>query len=56
MWRLKIKEGGNDPYLYSTNNFLGRQTWEFDPNAGTDEERDEVEEVRLNFYNNRFNI
>ncbi|TYJ31466.1 hypothetical protein E1A91_A06G200500v1 [Gossypium mustelinum] len=56
MWRLKIGEGGNDPYLYSTNNFLGRQTWEFDPNAGTAEERDEVEEARLNFYNNRYNV
>ncbi|XP_052885391.1 beta-amyrin synthase-like [Gossypium arboreum] len=56
MWRLKIGEGGNDPYLYSTNNFLGRQTWEFDPNAGTAEERAEVEEARLNFYNNRYNV
>ncbi|KAK5826744.1 hypothetical protein PVK06_021673 [Gossypium arboreum] len=41
---------------FSTNNFLGRQTWEFDPNAGTAEERDEVEEARLNFYNNRYNV
>ncbi|XP_052488681.1 lupeol synthase isoform X5 [Gossypium raimondii] len=56
MWRLKIGEGGNDPYLYSTNNFLGRQTWEFDPSAGTAEERAEVEEARLNFYNNRYNV
>ncbi|TYI78653.1 hypothetical protein E1A91_D06G227900v1 [Gossypium mustelinum] len=56
MWRLKIGEGGNDPYLYSTNNFLGRQTWEFDPNAGIAEERAEVEEARLNFYNNRYNV
>ncbi|MFQ6644242.1 hypothetical protein Gotur_018567 [Gossypium turneri] len=56
MWRLKIGEGSNDPYLYSTNNFLGRQTWEFDPNAGTAEERAEVEEARLNFYNNRYNF
>ncbi|KAG8489951.1 hypothetical protein CXB51_016051 [Gossypium anomalum] len=56
MWRLKIGEGGNDPYLYSTNNFLGRQTWEFDPNIGIAEERAEVEEARLNFYNNRYNV
>ncbi|CAM8927405.1 unnamed protein product [Rhodiola kirilowii] len=27
MWKLKIAEGGNDPYLYSTNNYVGRQTW-----------------------------
>ncbi|KAK6263743.1 hypothetical protein SCA6_019177 [Theobroma cacao] len=56
MWRLKIGEGGNDPYLYSTNNYLGRQTWEFDPNAGTPEERAEVEEVRQNYYNNRKHV
>ncbi|MBA0819356.1 hypothetical protein Gohar_019733, partial [Gossypium harknessii] len=39
MWRLKIGEGGNDPYLYSIA-----------------EERAEVEEARLNFYNNRYNV
>ncbi|TYG66082.1 hypothetical protein ES288_D06G238700v1 [Gossypium darwinii] len=39
-----------------TNNFLGRQTWEFDPNAGIAEERAKVKEARLNFYNNRYNV
>nr|XP_034931230.1 lupeol synthase-like [Populus alba] len=53
MWRLKIAEGGNDPHIYSTNNFLGRQIWEFDPEAGTLEERAEVEEARQNFWRNR---
>ncbi|KAE8038274.1 hypothetical protein FH972_010800 [Carpinus fangiana] len=56
MWRLKIAEGGKDPYIFSTNNFVGRQIWEFDPQAGTPQERAEVEEARQNFYNNRFHV
>ncbi|CAN6573734.1 unnamed protein product [Malus baccata var. baccata] len=54
MWKLKVADGGNDPYIYSTNNFVGRQIFEFDPEAGTTEERAEVEEARLHFYNNRY--
>ncbi|OIW21251.1 hypothetical protein TanjilG_31181 [Lupinus angustifolius] len=56
MWRLKVGEGGKDPYLFSTNNFAGRQTWEFDPEAGTPEERAQVEAARQDFYNNRFKV
>nr|QHT64456.1 2,3-oxidosqualene cyclase 3 [Tripterygium wilfordii] len=56
MWRLKVGEGGDNPYIYSTNNYLGRQIWEFDPNAGTPEERAEVEEARRNFFENRYNV
>lgn len=56
MWRLKIAEGGNHPYLYTTNNYVGRQTWEFDPNAGTVEELALVEELRQNFYKNRYQV
>ncbi|XP_062160896.1 beta-amyrin synthase 2-like isoform X2 [Alnus glutinosa] len=56
MWRLKVGERGNDSFAFSTNDFVGRQTWEFDANAGTPEERAEVEEARLNYYKNRRKI
>ncbi|GJW66275.1 beta-amyrin synthase, partial [Tanacetum coccineum] len=56
MWRLKIAKGGNDPYLYSTNNYVGRQTWEFDLNYGTPEEHAEVEQARADFWNHRHNV
>ncbi|KAK3219006.1 hypothetical protein Dsin_012976 [Dipteronia sinensis] len=56
MWRLKIAEGGNNPYIFSTNNYVGRQTWEFDPEAGSPEEVAQVEEARQNFYKNRHQV
>ncbi|EFH64022.1 ATLUP2 [Arabidopsis lyrata subsp. lyrata] len=57
MWKLKIGEGnGEDPYLFSSNNFVGRQTWEFDPKAGTPEERAAVEEARRKFLDNRSRV
>ncbi|XP_043713432.1 beta-amyrin synthase-like [Telopea speciosissima] len=55
MWRLKIAEGGN-PYLYSINNYVGRQTWEFDPFYGTPEERAAVDKARDEFRMNRFRV
>ncbi|KAI4334882.1 hypothetical protein L6164_013587 [Bauhinia variegata] len=56
MWRLKIADGGDDPYIFSTNQFVGRQIWEFDADEGTAEERSQVEAARQHFYNNRFHI
>ncbi|KAI5669085.1 hypothetical protein M9H77_18938 [Catharanthus roseus] len=56
MWKLKISEGQGNPWLFSTNNFLGRRTWEFDPELGTHDERAQVEKARLNYHLNRTQI
>ncbi|KAL7617668.1 hypothetical protein Lser_V15G02878 [Lactuca serriola] len=54
MWELKIAEG-DGPYLFSTNNFVGRQFWEFNPNVCTTKEKEEIEKIRQNFKDNRKN-
>ncbi|CAM8921713.1 unnamed protein product [Rhodiola kirilowii] len=56
MWKLKIAERGSDPYIYSTNNFVGRQVWEFDHQETDPQRLAQVEAARLNFYNNRHNV
>ncbi|EOA23534.1 hypothetical protein CARUB_v10016727mg [Capsella rubella] len=54
MWRLKIgAKAAGDPYLSTTNNYVGKQVWEFDPEAGSPEELAEVEHARKNFSANR---
>lgn len=52
MWKLKIAEGKGE-YLYSTNNFVGRQFWVYEPNEGTMEERAELERAREEFLRNK---
>lgn len=53
MWKLKIGEGGG-PWMQSTNNFVGRRTWEFDPDLGTPEELAEIDKAREEYRKNRF--
>ncbi|KAL7114670.1 hypothetical protein ACP275_04G136300 [Erythranthe tilingii] len=53
MWKLKIADGEGQ-WLTTTNGHVGRQHWEFDAEAGTAEERAQVETMRQNFNKNRF--
>ncbi|CAI9099026.1 OLC1v1035780C1 [Oldenlandia corymbosa var. corymbosa] len=58
MWKLKLSENGDDDgeWVTSSNNHIGREFWEFDPNLGSIEERVLVEKVREEFTLNRFEI
>ncbi|KAG5564875.1 hypothetical protein RHGRI_000915 [Rhododendron griersonianum] len=53
MWKLKIGEGGS-PWLRTLNGHAGRQHWEFDPDLGSPEDLEAVENSRKEFRKNRF--
>ncbi|GMI93564.1 camelliol C synthase 1 [Hibiscus trionum] len=57
MWKLEIAEG-NGPWLFSTNNFAGRQIWRFDNEASpiSDEKQAGIEAFRRNFYSHRHHV
>ncbi|KAL6746722.1 cycloartenol synthase [Haematococcus lacustris] len=46
-------DGKAQPLLHTLNQHQGRQTWEFDPSAGTPGDRSRVEELRAIFTKNR---
>ncbi|KAJ3669531.1 hypothetical protein LUZ60_011481 [Juncus effusus] len=52
MWRLKISQGGQ--FVRTCRGYLGRETWEFDEQLGSSDERATVERVREEFSLNRF--
>lgn len=59
MWKLKIgsdtvREGGDQQWLRTVNNHLGRQVWEYHPELGTPEELQQIEDARKAFWDNRF--
>jgi cycloartenol synthase len=49
MWRLKIADGGGDPWLRTKNAHVGRQVWEFDPAADDPDALAAVEAARREF-------
>ena len=55
MWKLQTaQKSGESPFLQSLNHFQGRQVWEFVPGAGSQAERQEVEQLRAAFAEHRY--
>nr|WQY91013.1 OSC4 [Euphorbia humifusa] len=56
MWKLEVADGSENPLLFSTNNFVGRQFWKFYPNLGTPQELHQIQAAREKFTRNRFEV
>ncbi|WCJ39169.1 Lupeol synthase [Euphorbia peplus] len=57
MWKLEFGTNGDEnPYLFSTNNFVGRRFWRFYEDLGTPDELEQVRTLRENFTRNRFQV
>lgn len=55
MWKfISAGNSGGHPLLRSLNDFRGRQTWEFEANAGSPDQLTKIEQLRANFTKNRF--
>ncbi|KAL5554267.1 hypothetical protein UlMin_041668 [Ulmus minor] len=56
MWKLKfgLDSVGDGQKLRSVNNHCGRQVWEFDPEIGSPEELQKIEDARKAFSDHRF--
>ncbi|WCJ27411.1 Lupeol synthase [Euphorbia peplus] len=53
MWKLEVANGDDNPLLFSTNNFVGRQVWKFHRDVAIP---DELQIARDNFTRNRFQV
>ncbi len=54
MWRFRAAwDSDGHPLLHSLNGNVGRQTWVYEPDAGTQSERARVEALRRTFADNR---
>ncbi|PKI32995.1 hypothetical protein CRG98_046610 [Punica granatum] len=54
MWKLELSQG-NDSWLTSVNNFIGRQVWEFDESPKeSEDEYAKIKEARNEFTKHRF--
>nr|QZP11051.1 oxidosqualene cyclase 6 [Euphorbia tirucalli] len=56
MWKLEVADGSENPLLFTTNNFVGRQIWKFHPHVGSTAELQQIQTARENFSRNRFQV